>query len=75
MVRSPNTLNYRVGLLSVAAGVVPCERSLPHMYTRRFALRCWLCCASADVVMRRVYGALLVAMLVVCRVCADSGRV
>ena len=26
--------------------------------------------ASADVVMRRVYGALLVAMLVVCRVCA-----
>ena len=31
--------------------------------------------ASADVVMRRVYGALLVAMLVVCRVCAESGRV
>ena len=30
---------------------------------------------SADVVMRRVYGALLVAMLVVCRVCAESGRV
>ena len=25
--------------------------------------------------MRRVYGALLVAMLVVCRVCAESGRV
>ena len=25
--------------------------------------------------MRRVYGALLVAMLVVCRVSADSGRV
>ena len=40
-----------------------------------FALRCWLCRASADVVMRRVYGALLVAMLVVCRVCAESGRV
>ena len=34
-----------------------------------FALRCWLCSASADVVMRRVYGALLVAMLVVCCVC------
>ena len=32
----------------------------------RFALRCWLCSASADVVMRRVYGALLVAILVVC---------
>ena len=30
---------------------------------------------SADVVMRCVYGALLVAMLVVCRVCAESGRV
>ena len=30
-----------------------------------FALRCWLYSASADVVMRRVYGALLVAMLVV----------
>ena len=28
-----------------------------------FALRCWLCSASADVVMRHVYGALLVAML------------
>ena len=28
--------------------------------------------ASADVVMRRVYGALLVAMLVVCRVCAEA---
>ena len=35
----------------------------------------WLCSASADVVMRRVYGALLVAMLVVCCVCAESGRV
>ena len=33
---------------------------------------CWLCCASADVVMRRVYGALLLAMLVVCRVCVLS---
>ena len=32
----------------------------------RFALRCWLCSASADFVMGRVYGALLVAMLVVC---------
>ena len=31
--------------------------------------------ASADVVMRRVYGALLVAMLVVCCICAESGRV
>ena len=29
----------------------------------------------ADVVMRRVYGALLVAMLVVCCVCAESGCV
>ena len=41
----------------------------------RFALRCWLCSASADVVMGRVYGALLVAMLVVCCVCAESGCV
>ena len=31
--------------------------------------------ASGDDVMRRVYGALLVAMLVVCRVCAEYGRV
>ena len=30
---------------------------------------------SADVVMRRVYGALLVALLVVCCVCAESGRI
>ena len=37
-----------------------------HLAGAGFALRCWLCCASADVVMRRVYGALLVAMLVVC---------
>ena len=37
-----------------------------HLAGARFALRCWLCSASADVVMRRVYGALLVAMLVVC---------
>ena len=29
-----------------------------------FALRCWLCSASADVVMSRVYGALLVAIAV-----------
>ena len=36
---------------------------------------CWLCSVSASVVMRRVYGALFVAMLVVCRVCAESGRV
>ena len=40
-----------------------------------FAACCWLCSASADAVMRRVYGALLVAMLVVCGVCAESGRV
>ena len=49
-----------------------------HIYIiagARFALRCWLCSASADVVMRRVYGALLVATLVVCCVCAESGRV
>ena len=46
-----------------------------HLAGARFALRCWLCIASADVVMRRVYGALLVAMLVVCCVCAESGRV
>ena len=38
-------------------------------------IRCWLCSTSADVVMRRVYGALLVAMLVLCRVSAESGRV
>ena len=44
-----------------------------HLAGAGFALRCWLCSASADVVMRRVYGALLVAMLVVCRVCAESG--
>ena len=37
-----------------------------HLAGARFALRCWLCSASADVVMRRVYGVLLVAMLVVC---------
>ena len=37
-----------------------------HLVGARFALRCWICSASADVVMRRVYGALLVAMLVVC---------
>ena len=37
-----------------------------HLAGAGFALRCWLCSASADVVMRRVYGALLVAMLVVC---------
>ena len=37
-----------------------------HLAGARFALRCWLCSASADVVMRRVYGALLVAMIVVC---------
>ena len=46
-----------------------------HLTGAGFALRCWLCSASADVVMRRVCGALLVAMLVVCRVCAESGRV
>ena len=46
-----------------------------HLAGAGFALRCWLCMASADVVMRRVYGALLVAMLVVCRVCAESRRV
>ena len=46
-----------------------------HLAGARLALRCWLCSASADVVMRRVYGALLVAMLVVCGVCAESGRV
>ena len=46
-----------------------------HLAGAGFALRCWLCWASADVVMRRVYGALLVAMLVVCRVCVESGRV
>ena len=35
-----------------------------HLAGAGFALQCWLCIASADVVMRRVYGALLVAMLV-----------
>ena len=46
-----------------------------HLAGAGFALRCWLCSASADVVMRRVYGALLVPMLVVRPVCAESGRV
>ena len=45
-----------------------------HLAGARFALRCWLCSAGADVVMRRVYGALLVAMLVVCCVCAEYVR-
>ena len=35
----------------------------------------WVTQLHSDVVMRRVYGALLVAMLVVCCVCAESGRV
>ena len=46
-----------------------------HLAGAGFALPCWLCSASAYVVMRRVYGTLLVAMLVVCRVCAESWRV
>ena len=40
--------------------VVPPEWA-GHLAGAGFALRCWLCSASADVVMRRVYGALLVA--------------
>ena len=48
------TRRGRVGRVRIRIGVL------------KFALRCWLCSASADVVMTRVYGALLVAMLVVC---------
>ena len=53
------------GSEEAVGGGVPLEWA-GHLAGARFALRCWLCSASADVVMRRVYGALLVAMLVVC---------
>ena len=56
-------VRWAMQLLSVTV-----QRGNAEMY-RRSGL------VSADVVMRRVYGALLVAMLFVCRVCADSGRV
>ena len=36
--------------------------------------RCWLCSASADDVTRRVYGALLVAMLVMCNISYNPVR-
>ena len=64
-------------LLSVTVQWENADQPTPavHLTGAGFALRCWLCSASADVVMRRVYGALLVAILDVCRVCADSGRV
>ena len=72
-----NTSSIRDGnwiLHILLVGNVPPEWA-SRLAEAGFALRCWLCCASADVVIRRVYGALLVAMLVVCRVCAESGRV
>ena len=53
-------------LRSRQRSVQHCKTSNVKRLRKAFALRCWLCRASADVVMRRVYGALLVAMLVVC---------
>ena len=46
-----------------------------HVAGAGFALRCWLCGASADVMMGHVFGARLVAVLVVRRVCSGSVRV
>ena len=46
-----------------------------HLAGAGFALRCWLCSASADVMMGHVCGARLVAVLVVRLVCAGSVRV
>ena len=48
-------------VFAVGGGAVPSKRHefTAHLAGARFALRGWLCSASADVVMRRVYRAAL----------------